>query len=256
MLTKEYILECLEKFCNFNELTEDNFYEQIIVPLKDNMCFNSWDSAQGVTKGVLIFNELDYVVKIPFRGEGRLIEEHWEGECGTWYSYNTRHCDYSKTPAHWTHIDEEDTFEEFCGAEEPEGWNYCQVEKEIAEKAKNSTITNCFAKTSFLGYANGYPIYIQEHCTIYCDEQSSRYEETYRHRTKNDYDSLKEVRERVDFWNIDDNWLLDFLIYWGEEMLKNLAEFIFKENIQDLHCGNIGYRKGVPVLVDYSSFNG
>ena len=255
LMTNEYILECLEKYCSFEELSEDNFYTSVVQPLEDAHCFNDWSYSSGVTKGVLIFKGLDFVVKIPFSGSGEYYEEHWENEeDGEWIGCYTKEERYTHTPANLHFCEEKTNFREFTGADEEEGWNYCKVEAQVSKCAEEEGVIRCFAETYFLGTAGDYPIYAQERCAIFCDEESSR-RESYKKRTKSDYDSLREVRERVDFYDCDDNWLLDFLIYWGEEILQRLANFVFEHSINDLHNGNIGYRKGVPVLVDYSSFH-
>ena len=72
---------------------------------------------------------------------------------------------------------------------------------------------------------------------------------------KEDYEKVNTLRKKYDFHSINDDWMLDFLIYYGEEMFKKLADFIFDENIYDLHNGNIGYLNGRPCLVDYSSYD-
>ena len=254
LMTKEYILDCLNKYCTFSELSEDSFYENIVRPLKEAKCFSDWVDACGVTKGVLIFKGLDFVVKIPFEGQHFTQEEHWEEEeNGRWHYYYSRVEHHSATPKNWIFYEEDNYFEAFGGAPEEDGWNYCLGEALVCEKASEKGLRSCFAETSYLGHAGDHPIYIQERCTIFCDEESSR-AETYKNRSKADYDSLKEVRDRVDFYDCDDNWLLDFLIYWGEEMLHDLANFLYDSDINDLHNGNIGYRNGVPVLVDYSGY--
>ena len=255
MLTKEYILECLEEYCILSELSDENFFCSVIEPLQDADCFDNWYYASGVTKGVLIFKELDFVIKIPFEGREEITEEYWESENGTYMGAYTRNEKYTHTPNGWKHFNEECAFYPFHGADCDNHWNYCSVEARICEEAKQANVSSCFAKTYFIGMANGHPIYAQEKCTIYSDEHSSRHDSLYKHRTEHDYQSLGNVRERVDFYDIDDDWVLDFLIYWGEEKLKQLAQFVFDTNITDLHWGNIGYRKGVPVLIDYSSYH-
>ena len=57
--------------------------------------------------------------------------------------------------------------------------------------------------------------------------------EKYSNRTKSDYDSLRQIREEVRFWCVDDNWVLDFLIYWGQKILERLADFIEKYDIEE-----------------------
>lgn len=253
IMTKEYILECLEKYCCFDMLHQYNFEEQVVYQLKINKCFSNWTWDCGATKGVLIFSELNFVVKIPFSGQEECSGSHYEDSQGnSRWNYIGTH-----TPSKWIKVEGESKFYDFCGAksaDEDNNWNYCQAESELSIKAKNAGLAPCFAITSFLGFANGYPIYIQDRCSMFSDESSSTNKEKYKNRTREDYKSLREVRERVDFWSINDDWLLDFLIYFGEEILERLANFIFDNDIEDLHNGNIGYIKGVPCLVDYSSY--
>lgn len=249
IMTKEYILECLGLYCNFKELNEDNFEALVISPLCANQCFNNWTWDNGVTKGVLIFKDLDFVIKIPFQGYISYMESHYESEKGGWHWSNSNKINQ------YIRVESLEEFFEFEGsASEENNWDYCAVEAEITVRAINEGLEKCIASTEFLGYANNYPIYIQEKCFMFSDASSSTNKEKYENRTKKDYDSLAEVRERIDFWGIDNDWVLDFLIYWGEEMLKRLGDFIFDNDIEDLHNGNIGYRHGVPCLVDYSSY--
>ena len=249
-LTKEYILECLDKHCTFEGLTEDNFADLVVAPLQDAHCFNNWTWDNGVTKGVLIFSELDFVVKIPFEGRSYWTDSHYVDENGSWVNSWQ-----SNWRSDMERIESEEEFQEFDGSSaQDSNWDYCAAEAEIAESARNEGLIRCLAATDYLGKANGHPIYIQEKCFMFCDARTSTNQEKYKNRTKADYDSLKEVRERADFWGIDNDWVLDFLIYWGEEMLKRLGQFLFDHNVEDLHNGNIGYRNGVPCLVDYSSY--
>lgn len=251
MLTKKYILECLDKYCCFENLWEQSFEEQIVIPLRNNHCFNDWSWDSGASKGVLIFKELDFVIKIPFQGRASWIESHYEDESGEWR--------YSPSPSEEERfsikIESQEEFWDFCEAHSAESdWDYCAVEAELAVSAEKHGVSNYFAKTELLGYAREHPVYIQEKCCMFYDEGSTTYKEIYKQRTKADYDSLKEVRERVGFYDINDDWILDFLIYWGEEALNKLKSFIHDYCIEDLHCGNIGYRHGVPCLVDYSGY--
>ena len=256
LITKEYILECLHKCCSFGELTDNTFFCDVVEPLQKEGCFGTdWTWDNGASKGVLIFKGLDFVVKIPFCGEAEYIDEHWEDEFGDWHTNISRN-DFSKTPKNWRFFNDEERCNTFCGASEDENheWDYCYAETSISEAAIEEGIGKCFAQTELLGLVGDYPIYIQERCTIFDTESSSRRKELYRHRKPSDYQSLRTIRERIDFWCGDDDWTLDFLHYWGEEVLRILGDFIFDKDINDLHCGNVGYRKGVPVLVDYSGY--
>ena len=242
-LTKEYILECLDKYSCFECLHEYNFFRE------EAGCCDNWTWDNGVTKGVLIFKELDFVVKIPFEGYCNETESHYENSNGSWIGSWS-----SRWNSRLHKVEYEEIFEDFTGAATENGWNYCEVEVDLIDAAREEGLNKCFAATELLGYAKDHPIYIQEKCFMFSDACTSTNKEKYKNRTKADYDSLKEVRERADFWGIDNDWVLDFLIYWGEEMLKRLGQFLFVHDIEDLHNGNIGYRNGVPCLVDYSSY--
>ena len=162
MLNKEYILEQLNKYCTLNEkLCEGTFYDQVVSPLEDAQCFNDWTWDSGLSKGVLIFGELDYVIKIPFYCE-------WlEGESG--------------------YYDEEDNWvdgEPGCPSSNPfqgvevEGfihdneWDYCETEQYRYVVAERNNVENYFAKTWFLGNASDWPIYAQVRACMYRSEES------------------------------------------------------------------------------------
>ena len=188
-------------------------------------------------------------------GEDDFYESHYENSNGSWVWEED-----SKWNSNLKRVDSFNDFHEFSGAcselTEEGSWDYCEVEADLAVEAKAWGLEKCFAETKFLGRAKDHPIYTQERCCMFDEAFSSTNKEKYSKRTQSDYDSLREVREKIKFWGIDNNWVLDFLIYWGEEILKRLGEFIDKFDIEDLHCGNIGYRNGAPCLVDYSSYHG
>ena len=51
-------------------------------------------------------------------------------------------------------------------------------------------------------------------------------------------------------------WLAKAIDVYGEDEVNSLLDFIREHSIDDLHYGNIGYRKnGEPVLLDYSGFD-
>lgn len=254
-LTKEYILECIEKYCDLESLDEDTFEYKVALALRDAECFDcSWTWDCGVTKGVLIFSDLNFVVKIPFAGSGGYVESHYENRYGDWVDsrYETERTNASTCGRRW--VEAEDCFEQFSGADCENGWDYCEVEATRYCHAEQANVAILFAKTEWIGDIREYPIYIQERCQMFREESTSN-QEKYQSRTKADYEKVNTLREKYDFHSINDDWMLDFLIYYGEEMFKKLADFIFNENIYDLHNGNIGYLNGRPCLVDYSSYD-
>jgi hypothetical protein len=110
-----------------------------------------------------------------------------------------------------------------------------------------------FAKTSFIGEAKGWPIYSQVKASMfYSDEAySSRSKKTY---SEKDRESVKAIQSTTKFY-INDEWLMDFIIFWGEERTLEFIKFCDEQFIDDLHNNNIGYVRGIPCLIDYSSFD-
>lgn len=116
------ILNALE-YCDFEDIKEASFWDNVVDTFKQKYkkpCY--CDS--GATKGVLIFRELGFVIKIPFIG------------------------------------DDEDYF---YGSGYSDGWNYCQTEEKKFEFAKECGLDRCFLETKFIGHVNNHPIYIQDY---------------------------------------------------------------------------------------------
>lgn len=214
---EKQIMEALAK-CNFDYLDddEDEFYYKIVEPFKENYKGNIYlDWASGATKGVLIFENYKFVIKIPFR-------------------YDRNYDD-----------------EQFCGANsEKNHWDYCNVEAELYESACDEHVEDCFAKTELLGYVNGYPIYKQEMALIYTSADDS----TTTH-TKEDEKTVEVICDDSNYDCFNTYWLSDVFAYYGEEKFYKLMNFIRNYDISDLHGNNIGYIGMKPVLVDYSGFN-
>lgn len=243
MLKKEFILEQLEKYCTLDEsLCEGTFYEQIVCPLQDADCFDndSWTYDSGVSKGVLIFNDLDYVIKIPFYCE-------YEEECG-FYDENDEWVSEGGGPLGEPFMGV--AVEGFCKENE---WDYCETEELRYKVAKKHNVENYFAETWHIGTVCGWPVYAQVKCCMYRSEESHSIR-SRKNYSEQDRERARSARNATKLF-VDEEWLIDFLQYWGEECFKDLAQFCEEWLIDDLHPGNLGYVCGVPCLVDYSSYD-
>lgn len=242
MLNKDYILEKIKEYCILDEnLTEQTFFEMVVEPLQNANCFSSWTWDSGVTKGVLIFDELDYVIKIP------LYCEYVE-PC---YGYDEENDE--------SYVIEEGGPSGWCfGGVQVEGyihdnnWDYCETESYRYLEAEKNAVSEYFAKTWFIGSVHSWPVYAQTRANMYCssDSRTARSKKTYSQKEK---DTVKHIKKSTGFY-VADEWMIDFINYWGEESLANLIKFCDAQYIGDLHYGNIGYICGAPCLVDYSSF--
>lgn len=215
------ILEALS-YGTFDENDEADFYPIVVQPFSEKYK-KPFDYATGATKGVLIFEQLGFVIKIPF-------------------CRNTEDCYYNSAYGEYECC-------YFTGADTDNGWDYCEAEADKYERAEEEGLAQCFAKTKKIGDIDGYPIYMQELADIYksIDYQSSHTEEDSR--------QVSSICNSNNFYMFNLEWLSDAFHYYGEKMFHKLLEFIRTVGINDLHDGNIGYIGNRPVLVDYSSFD-
>lgn len=215
------ILEALS-YGTFDENDEADFYSIVVQPFSEKYK-KPFDYATGATKGVLIFEQLGFVIKIPF-------------------CRNSEDCEYNSTYGEYECC-------YFTGADTDNGWDYCEAEANKYERAEEEGLAQCFAKTKKIGDIDGYPIYMQELADIYksIDYQSSHTEEDSR--------QVSSICNSNNFYMFNIEWLSDAFHYYGEKMFHKLLEFIRTVGINDLHDGNIGYIGNRPVLVDYSSFD-
>lgn len=221
---KEELDEILEalSYGTFDENDEAEFYPVVVQPFSEKYK-KPFDYATGATKGVLIFEQLGFVIKIPFCRNSE--------DCYYNSAYGEYECCY------------------FTGANTDNGWDYCEAEANKYERAEEEGLAQCFAKTKKIGDIDGYPIYMQELADIYksIDYQSSHTEEDSR--------QVSSICNSNNFYMFNIEWLSDAFHYYGEKIFHKLLEFIRTVGINDLHDGNIGYIGNRPVLVDYSSFD-
>jgi hypothetical protein len=170
----------------------------------------------GATKVVLILND-SFVAKIGFNGT---FDEYYKG--------NDEY-EYRFTP--FIHSD------------------YCKIEKEIYEKANKASLAMFFTKVDLLCETKeGYPIYVAERVSSFYDE------DYYDSSSRDSREKANSIMEEAHTY-INDEWAGVALEKYGEELFKKFLNFIDDEDINDLHSGNIGFRKdGTPCLLDFSGY--
>ena len=216
MLTYTEILKALSN-CIFDELNEDNFYSNIISLMDTNILKKSWNN--GATKLVLTPPEEDFVIKIPF--------------CGDSFSDSG-----------------ELLF--FEGAEEPDGWDYCLAELLIYNEALSFGVERFFLQTERIGYIHGHPIYVQKKANVFGETNHVYKDYSLEQRQK-----ARKICDEVGFDSRPSTlgWTSDFLDCYSKKDLKSLNDFIKTFHINDLHCDNLGYLNGSPVIIDYASYH-
>ena len=223
IIEDQMILDSLDD-CIFEELTTENF-ESLVFDYCNLDIFND-NFATGASKGVLFLKDDDSrVIKIPLTHyeTERWIEEDWV---------------YDVIPFH--------------GAPCSNGnsWDYCRLECDIYEKAKEAGLEKYFLKTQCIGWVSSHPIYTQE-------KADNTLSEVKNYAYEGDYGmaELKKQHEGLDIYMIDSQWVYDFIAFYGIDELVKLQDFLRENKIdRDLHSENIGYRNGKPILIDYSDF--
>lgn len=185
----------------------------------ENQLSKEWQCVWGATQFVLISDNYDYVFKIPFHGE-------W------FYDYDS----------------EESYFKEF-------NYDYGERALEKCEQAEDAGIGFLFAPTKVACYSkNGCPIYIQPKATSFADSWDKK------EKTEEERNSVKNFLFKVyekDYNRLAIDWQYDVIKYYGEQVLKNLLDFIYAHEtcVSDLHNENFGYDiEGKPVIFDYSDY--
>lgn len=214
---QKLILQDIGCYCNLSNLNEWNYEDRIIKPLKHNGHFDFSYSA-GVTKVVLLLPGQSYVIKIPF-------------SCLDDENPDDAYCS------------------DFCNAPLDADWDYCLAETRIYSAAEEAGVEICFAKTSLLGYADGYPIYIQPRAVTFENDSSSSCVKT----PKTTADTRQFCADNS-CWLFDVDWFSDCLATYGKEIMQRVVKFIQDLELVDFHNGNIGYIDGAPVLIDYGDF--
>lgn len=232
-----HIIECIDKFCILEGLSEETWWMNIIEPLEENDCFTGvrYDVDKGVTKGAIIFPDLGYVIKIPFQGS------YSSGE--GWYTAKTD----ENGEEYETWHQEEDDYYMFTGAKNSENdWDYCKTEVELYQRAVAAGMEKYFAKMERV-YNKEYPIYCQPFCNMYYSYRDEGKEKEKVHR---EYSKLKDDLD----CSLSPFWVKDFIETYGLDEYNKLIQFCTKYSIQDFHCGNIGYFNEKPIIVDYGSY--
>lgn len=270
MLSVETIFEEINKYCDFGGLeyglgSDDDFYEVVVSPLRSSTKLGNWTYDTGATKGVLIFRDCAFVIKIPFYGKDGYGSKR--SRCGStyvvktsWY-HNHSHLDYPLP-----HEAYRKTYHYSYGVMEFSGpgcsskrglkndWDYCELEAERYIIAKENGYEAMFAETKLIGYIDDYPIYSQPKCITFCDSESSS--SSKKERSASTKAKAQEIIKEIDNYCFNEFWFTDLIEMFGEDYAKKFLTFLRDNDYtEDLHNANIGYIDEVPVLLDYSGYN-
>lgn len=132
--------------------------------------------------------------------------------------------------------------------------DYCSIEVDFYQKAKDYGIVEVFAETTFFTVVNSLKIYKQSKVDMsYCKMRDTTGRRCYTNLEKKVvYDLFRKHNFALDC----ENWLYDVLDYYGEEFAEKVILFFKKCKINDLHSQNVGYVGNRPIVFDYSGYYG
>lgn len=223
-----------EQVCNsINSIPfDDEGYfteERVDFLIDENITLKNFDYSTGATKCVIIPEDTDYVIKIPFNAI--------TSSCGYCDEEDSFNCCRSHCPM--VHF-------EWGGGSDND--DYCALEEDLYEEIKEKYIQflDFFLPTIKICEINNYPIYIQKKAEILEDKTYPVSEISKKKVMSCNYTvsapiewlakCLEDMNNNLDMYN-------DFLF-----MLKDLGM------AGDLHRGNVGYYNGHAVLIDYAGF--
>lgn len=205
----------------YNPANNDSFADFLDTPCKErweaveDANFTDYSLASGASKGVIIDYDLDYVIKIPFL-----------------YEYYTRKG--------------ETVLSDFD--------NYCSLEESVYDCAKTYGLNDFFAESFFLGYFHNVPIYLMKRVDASCEICSDI---TISGLVESGLDEDKASDAYYNALEENDTALVKLLfdLYYDEDEVDDLIDFLERQQVNDLHDGNIGFdAHDNPVLIDYSGY--
>jgi len=206
-------------YCIFDDdldYTNDSFYDNIVSIFKEHY-HKPFKADNGCSKGVLIFEKLGFVIKIPFN-----------------------YCDGY----------------ELCAVTEGDNeWDYCSQEANRYKMAVDAEVEEAFLPTYYLTSIDCYPIYIQPCAEILENLSFEKYNEKSNNSSKEDRETLEDFNDTQGFCQLNIVWEDEFYTLHGIDYFVRLKNFFKQHHIRDLRAANIGYYNNKPVLVDYASFD-
>ena len=228
----ENVMRALNGF-NFDNFGAGDACVDDLISHFDDSIIKIKDWAWGATKLVIIPQKGDFVIKIPFEGQ----------EVELWpIDEETGEENYDAEPE-WG-------IDRFMYAQNDTHWDYCLTEVERYSLAREFGFERFFLETFCIGYVKGHPIYVQEKIEEIGPVSDSRKSKT----------SSKEAKEKAHecgyYPDVHFDWLAAVVDILDEDQaLADFLQFLDENDIDnDLHSGNIGYKNGFPVLMDYAGF--
>lgn len=193
---------------------------------------NNIDVKYGISKLVFIPKKYNFVVKIPFLG-----------------SYNDNY------DVNYISENDDDDYDydfiPFKGAIYPisnkNGNDYCRSEVEYYQLAKKYHFEELFCETIFISKKDNIPVYISE---------KAKGSERFRCLSKEEKEDVTNLMLKNNFPYKNATLVHALLQFYDLDYITKFVNFLFDNNIGDLHTENYGENliTHKPILIDYSNF--
>lgn len=124
--------------------------------------------------------------------------------------------------------------------------NGCGAEFQMYKQAVKDNMTEFFPETDFLTSIGGHKFYIQERADV--DEMGL--EDSVFEYVSPYFDDEQLARE----YAYDDEIEIEDILnaVFPREKAKKLIKWLNEYEIEDIHCGNLGFRNNHPMIIDFS----
>lgn len=141
------------------------------------------------------------------------------------------------------------------------GGEECQREIEVYQEAIKSGLEFLFPKTTLLMEYADRVFIVQEKVDCCCCDMSNAYFQKVHNITKTVTQRItdKAYRDIVKQGLTSNDaipaiWLNSIISLYGKHVCKELCTFIQEQQINDLHQGNVGFKKYKPILIDFCGY--
>jgi hypothetical protein len=201
----------------------------------------------GCSKSVFHFNEFeDYVFKIPYIGYAYIADEDTQ--------YYKDCAEEERVPSYFC-FDDVTLYKNASndGLYPVDANDYCAAEEYIYRMARKYKVHQMLAKTTFLGFVCGIPVYVSANAgKTYSPKKQSN--ETSKIAKDMIDKSRKEHKDSYSEFYTTECGV--FIETYGRKATQRFIDFLYKEKISDLHNGNYGYDAlGNLKIIDYSGFH-
>lgn len=137
--------------------------------------------------------------------------------------------------------------------------DYCLLEAENYKKAINLGLDPYFAKTFFFKNVDGINLFLQEKVEIsdyHIEDDFILYAEKHYPRDEMIYDINEYYDVLCDIVSDFDTKSSLRAVFGESYETDELISFCEKNNINDMHYNNLGFKNGFPIIIDFSGFHG